>query len=222
MTGGVSPGVSLMIHMLIRPVTPSNPHPSGFLIPMPQYPLYTAVLAQFSGVPIPYYLDGKNGWATSVVDVKAALARAKEQGIIPRALIVSHPSNPSGVVPDERTQEELVRICEEHNLVILADEVYQRNVHRPNEVPFVSFKKIVRRMGSSAALVSYHSISKGITAEGGKRGGYFEATNFSDELIGVLFRLVGTNNLYRAPRELTLECVGLNWTLSAGPRPSWC
>ena len=222
MTGGVSPGVSLMIHMLIRPVTPSNPHPTGFLIPMPQYPLYTAVLAQFSGIPIPYYLDGKNGWETSIADIKAALARAKEQGIIPRGLIVSHPSNPSGVVPDERTQEELVKICEEHKLVILADEVYQRNVHRPDEVPFVSFKKVVRRMGSSVALVCYHSISKGITAEGGKRGGYFEATNFSDELIGVLFRLVGTNIWHQVFRKLTLKYVGLNWTLSTGPWPNWC
>lgn len=205
MTGGVSPGVSLMIHMLIRPVTPSNPHPTGFLIPMPQYPLYTAVLAQFSGIPIPYYLDGKNGWATSIADIKAALARAKEQGIIPRGLIVSHPSNPSGVVPDEKTQEELVKICEEHNLVILADEVYQRNVHRPDEIPFVSFKKIVRRMGSSAPLVSYHSISKGITAEGGKRGGYFEATNFSEELIGVLFRLVSTGLCPPVPGQIGVD-----------------
>ncbi|KAF8752112.1 Aminotransferase class I and II [Rhizoctonia solani] len=51
LTAGASAGVSLLISMLI-----SSPK-AGILIPIPQYPLYTATLAQQGGIPIPYYLD---------------------------------------------------------------------------------------------------------------------------------------------------------------------
>jgi alanine transaminase len=84
LTAGASAGVSLLIQMLIKPVTPNNPSPSGILIPIPQYPLYTATLAQFSGTPLPYYLDESKGWSTSPAEVEAALAEAKKKGVTPK------------------------------------------------------------------------------------------------------------------------------------------
>ena len=48
---GASAGVSLILNVLI------TPNVTGVLIPIPQYPLYTATLAQFSGVPLPYHLS---------------------------------------------------------------------------------------------------------------------------------------------------------------------
>jgi len=190
LTAGASPGVSLFIQILIKPVTANNPNPSGILIPIPQYPLYTATLAQFSGTPLPYYLDESKGWSTSPAEVKAALAQAKEKGVTPKALVIINPGNPTGALLNEETQEELVKLCEEHNLVLLADEVYQCNLHRAKEAPFTSFKKIVRKMNSPIALVSYHSISKGVTGECGRRGGYFECTNFPEEIIALIYKMV--------------------------------
>ena len=191
LTAGASSGVSLLIQMLIKPVTPNNPSPSGVLIPIPQYPLYTATLAQFSGTAVPYYLDESKDWSTSPTEVKAALAEAKRKGINPKALVVINPGNPTGALLDEETQEGLVKLCEEHNLVLLADEVYQTNLHRPQEAPFTSFKKTVRKMNSPVGLVSYHSISKGVTGECGRRGGYFECTNFPDEILALIYKMVG-------------------------------
>lgn len=190
--------------MLIKPVTPNNPDPCGILIPLPQYPLYTASLAQFSGTPLFYDLDESNGWSTSPAGVRAALARAKEKGVIPKALAVLNPGNPTGGLLREETQEELVKLCEEHNLVLLADEVYQSNLHRRKEAPFTSFKKIVRRMESPIALVSYHSISKGVTAECGRRGGYFECTNFPEEILALIYKMVGVDirHVYRVNADL--------------------
>jgi len=179
-----------MIQLLIKPVTQNNPSPSGILIPIPQYPLYTATLAQFSGTPLPYYLDESKGWSTSPSEVEAALAEAKKKGVTPKALVVINPGNPTGALLDEKTQEGLVKLCEEHNLVILADEVYQSNLHRPQEAPFSSFKKIVRKMNSPVGLISYHSISKGVTGECGRRGGYFECTNFPDDIIALIYKMV--------------------------------
>ena len=184
-------------------MTANNPSPSGVLIPIPQYPLYTATLAQFSGTPLPYYLDESKGWSTSPAEVEAALAEAKRKGVTPKALVVINPGNPTGALLDEETQEGLVKLCEEHNLVILADEVYQSNLHRPQEASFTSFKKIVRKMNSPVGLISYHSISKGVTGECGRRGGYFECTNFPEEIIALVYKMVETDRQYRTILWLT-------------------
>jgi alanine transaminase len=176
--------------MLIKPVTQNNPSPSGILIPIPQYPLYTATIAQYSGTPIPYLLDEASGWSTSPEEVEAALAKAKEDGVTPKALVVINPGNPTGSLLNEATQEALVRICEQNQLVLLADEVYQHNLHRPRDAPFTSFKKIVRRLGSPASLISYHSISKGVSGECGRRGGYFECTNVPEDIIALIYKMV--------------------------------
>lgn len=190
LTSGATPGVALFIQMLIKPVTPNNPDPSGILIPLPQYPLYSATLAAYSGTVLPYYTDESKGWSTSPDEVRAALAHAKERGVIPKALVVINPGNPTGALLDEETQEELVKVCEEHRLVLMADEVYQFNLHRREEGTFTSFKKIVRRMNSQIPVVSYHSVSKGVLGECGKRGGYFELTNFSEELIALVYKMI--------------------------------
>jgi len=206
LTAGASAGVSLLISMLI-----SNPK-SGILIPIPQYPLYTATLASNSGVGIPYLLDEDAEWATSPPDIEAAIEKAVKDGITPKALVVINPGNPTGALLDEATMQKVVRLCERHNLVLLADEVYQTNLHSPTTHPFASFKKVVRALGSSLPLVSFHSISKGVMGECGRRGGYFEATNFGDDIIALMYKLVsvllcpplggqiGVDSMVRPPR----------------------
>jgi alanine transaminase len=176
--------------MLIKPVTPNNPSPSGILIPIPQYPLYTATLAQFSGTPIPYYLDEASGWSTSLQGIEEAIEKAKKDRITPKALVIINPGNPTGALLNEKSQEALVKICEKHSLVLMADEVYQTNLHRPIEAPFTSFKKVVRNLNSPISLISYHSISKGISGECGRRGGYFECTNVPDDVRALIYKMV--------------------------------
>jgi alanine transaminase len=185
---------------------------SGILIPIPQYPLYTATLAQHSGVPIPYYLDEASGWSTSVPSIEAALSKAKKDGIEPKALVVINPGNPTGALLDESTQEKLVQLCEEHSLVLLADEVYQVNLHKRATHPFTSFKKVLRNLSSPVPLVSFHSISKGVSGECGRRGGYFELANFSPEVIAMVYKMVsvglcppiqgqiGVDSMVRSPK----------------------
>ncbi|KAJ3503263.1 hypothetical protein NLJ89_g8512 [Agrocybe chaxingu] len=159
LTGGASAGVSLMINMLI-----SSPK-AGFLIPIPQYPLYTASLAQHQGRPIPYYLDEYSDWSTSVESIEAAIKKAHSEGVEPRGLVIINPGNPTGALLDEATQERLVQLCEKHSLVLMADEVYQNNLHKAKTHPFTSFKKVVSKLQSPIPLVSFHSISKGVSGE---------------------------------------------------------
>lgn len=192
--------------MLITPPT------SGILIPIPQYPLYTATLAQHDGVALPYHLDETKGWSTSIEEIEAAVAKANKDGVKPKALVIINPGNPTGALLDEPTMEQLVKLCEKESLVLLADEVYQVNLHHPNTHPFTSFKKVVRRLNSPIPLVSFHSISKGVSGECGRRGGYFELTNFSAEVVALIYKMVsvglcpplggqiGVDSMVRPPR----------------------
>jgi len=186
---------------------------SGILIPIPQYPLYTATLAQHDGVAIPYHLDEAAEWSTSIAGIEAALDKAEKEGTIAKALAVINPGNPTGALLDEALQEKVVRLCEKHSLVLLADEVYQNNLHRRSTHPFTSFKKVVRKLQSSIPLVSFHSISKGVSGECGRRGGYFECTNISDDILALIYKIVsvglcpplagqiGVDSLVRPPKE---------------------
>ncbi|KAG6853403.1 hypothetical protein C0991_004736 [Blastosporella zonata] len=184
LTGGASAGVSLLLSMLITPTS------SGVLIPIPQYPLYTATLAQYNGTPVPYYLDEPSGWSTSIESVEEAIDKATSEGVTTKALVIINPGNPTGALLDEATQVKLVELCERHSLVLLADEVYQDNLHRRETYPFTSFKKVVRNTQSPIPLISFHSISKGVSGECGRRGGYFECTNISDDIIAQIYKMV--------------------------------
>ncbi|KAK7455286.1 alanine transaminase [Stygiomarasmius scandens] len=167
----------------------------GILIPIPQYPLYIATIAQFEGKLIPYYLSSSlsAGWSTSVSDVRDALAKAKSEGVNPKALVVINPGNPTGSVLDRGTMEDLVKICEEHSLVLLADKVYQDNLHArvsDPSVSFTSFKKVAHALQSPAPLISFHSTSKGVLGKYGRRGRYFECTNISPEVLALIYKMV--------------------------------
>jgi aspartate/methionine/tyrosine aminotransferase len=56
---------------------------------------------------------------------QAQLAAAQQQGLCVRGLVVINPGNPTGQCLNADNQAEIVRFCEQHNLVLIADEVYQ-------------------------------------------------------------------------------------------------
>ncbi|KAI9070362.1 transaminase [Trametes sanguinea] len=208
LTAGASAGVSLILNVLI------TPNVTGILIPIPQYPLYTATLAQYSGVALPYHLSEPEGWSTSLSEIEAALAKAEKEGVKPRALVVINPGNPTGAILDKSTMQNLVKLCEEHSLVLLADEVYQANLHRPDTHPFHSFKQVVREMNSPIPLFSFHSISKGVKGECGRRGGYFECTNISDEVRALLYKMASVSLCPPLSGQIGVDC------LVRPPRPN--
>lgn len=135
-----------------------------------------------------------------------------KDGIEPKALAIINPGNPVGSVLTYDEQKELVKLCEKYNIVLLADEVYQANIHTPDTHTFTSFKKVVSDLKSSVPLVSFHSISKGVTGECGRRGGYFEVVNVPGETVALLYKMVsvglcppisgqiGVDSMLRPPR----------------------
>ncbi|KMZ74886.1 Alanine aminotransferase 2, mitochondrial [Zostera marina] len=185
LTDGASPGVHKMMQLLI------GSEKDGILCPIPQYPLYSAAITLHGGSLVPYYLDEETSWGLEVSEVKKQIEIAKSQGITCRALVVINPGNPTGQVLCEDNQKDIVRLCKEEGLVLIADEVYQENVYVEDK-KFNSFKKISRSMGfgdDDITLVSLQSISKGYYGFCGKRGGYMEITGFCREVRDEIYKL---------------------------------
>ncbi|KAJ3031145.1 UNVERIFIED_CONTAM: hypothetical protein HDU68_006276 [Siphonaria sp. JEL0065] len=186
LTAGASPAVQLVLNALIS-------HPKvGIMIPIPQYPLYTASIALFNGTVVPYYLDESKSWGLSTEELAHSLKKSRSEGIEVRALCIINPGNPTGQTLSWENMKEIVAFCKKENIVLLADEVYQTNIYKPEELPFHSFKKVVKSMGpeyNDFELVSFHSVSKGMVGECGRRGGYFECTNIDPKVMEQFYKI---------------------------------
>ena len=90
------------------------------LLPMPDYPLWTAATSLSGGKPVHYLCDEANGWMPNLADIRAKItARTK-------AIVVINPNNPTGVLYSDEFLKAIVDIAREYSLVILADEVYDK------------------------------------------------------------------------------------------------
>lgn len=136
--------------------------PSGVLVPIPQYPLYSATLAEFGLAQIGYYLDEDNKWSLEISELERVLKEYKDT-CNPRVLVVINPGNPTGQVLTRANIENVIRFAHKNHLFLLADEVYQDNIYDKDSA-FHSFKKVMTEMGepySKMELASFMSISKG-------------------------------------------------------------
>src|ERR1700742_4186641 len=119
---------------------------TGVLVPIPQYPLYTATLALMNAHCVPYYLNEESGWSTNVPGIKEALKQAQDKGIDVRAVVVINPGNPTGGCLKPSEIRSVLELAAEEKLVVFADEVYQTNVF---DDEFLSFKKGLRDLQKS-------------------------------------------------------------------------
>ena len=90
------------------------------LLPMPDYPLWTASTSLSGGTPVHYLCDEANGWMPDLDDIRAKIT-PRTKGIV-----VINPNNPTGVLYSDALLKSIVEIAREHGLVILADEVYDK------------------------------------------------------------------------------------------------
>jgi len=183
LTDGASKGAQAVLTALLR--TPSD----GFMIPVPQYPLYSASLALFGGTQIGYYLDEETGWQLDEGILSESLAAAHQRGATPVGIVVINPGNPTGAVLSPENIRMIVGFAKRHRLSIIADEVYQENVYDP-ALRFHSFARIMAEMQEAdVSLFSLHSVSKGFLGECGHRGGYIEFRNIPDDVLAEFVKL---------------------------------
>jgi len=183
LTNGASDAVKYVLTMLI-----SSPD-DAVLVPIPQYPLYSASIRMLSGHFLGYYLDEESGWSTSAATIKDTIAKYRKDhpnGRV-RGLVVINPGNPTGQIMDEKDMEEVVELCEKEGIVLLADEVYQENQYTAK--PWKSFRKVALEKKSNVEMFSFHSVSKGFYGECGIRGGYTEAMNIDPDVLDQLYKM---------------------------------
>eukprot|EP00049_Salpingoeca_infusionum_P018650 m.358163 g.358163 ORF g.358163 m.358163 type:complete len:505 (-) comp18065_c0_seq1:145-1659(-) len=190
LTDGASPAIQRTLNLIIRDKN------DGILLPIPQYPLYSASVTAFGGQILGYELDEDNNWSLGIDVLDRAVASAKDRGVQPRALVVINPGNPTGNVLSEENIRELLQWARVNGIVVLADEVYQENIY--GDRPFVSFKRVLHDMGpeqggNSIQLFSYHTVSKGVYGECGRRGGYMEFVNIPADVGAELYKLASIN-----------------------------
>ena len=165
-TDGASEAVKRVLEILI-----SGPQ-DGIMIPIPQYPLYSAVIRRCGGAQVDYYPDEDAGWTLSRAELERSLDQARGSGITVKAVVVINPGNPTGAVLPESSVRQVIDFAEQHGLMVIADEVYQENTYGAE---FASFAKVLGKR--DVALCSLHSVSKGYSGECGRRGGYLEVRN---------------------------------------------
>ena len=90
------------------------------LLPAPDYPLWTAAVSLSGGTPVHYMCDENNGWMPDLADIRAKIT-PRTKGIV-----VINPNNPTGALYSDELLKGIIEIAREHNLVIMADEVYDK------------------------------------------------------------------------------------------------
>lgn len=189
LSAGASSGVNTLLHVIC-----ASPQ-TGILVPIPQYPLYTASLSVLNATCVPYYLDESKNWGTDLAGIKQACADAKANGTDVRAVVIINPGNPTGASLSEADIRDIIEFARVEKLVLMADEVYQTNVFAGE---FVSFKKVLRTVQKenpdgkydNLELASLHSVSKGMVGECGHRGGYFELVGFDPAVQAEIYKFV--------------------------------
>lgn len=110
-------GVSELITMSMQALLNNG---DEVLIPAPDYPLWTAAVTLSGGKPVHYVCDEQADWFPDIDDIRSKLTANT------RAIVIINPNNPTGAVYSEAILRQIAALAEEHNLVVLADEIYDK------------------------------------------------------------------------------------------------
>uniref|UniRef100_A0A2I3S9M3 Alanine aminotransferase 1 n=1 Tax=Pan troglodytes TaxID=9598 RepID=A0A2I3S9M3_PANTR len=168
LTTGASDGISTILKILVSGGGKSR---TGVMIPIPQYPLYSAVISELDAIQVNYYLDEENCWALNVNELRRAVQEAKDH-CDPKVLCIINPGNPTGQVQSRKCIEDVIHFAWEEKLFLLADEVR------------------MSPLGGSGSFYNWWSSPSLWPSRCGYRGGYMEVINLHPEIKGQLVKLL--------------------------------
>jgi aspartate/methionine/tyrosine aminotransferase len=149
-TTGTSEGIDLVLNALVN-------EGEEVLVPSPTYPLYTAVLAKIGALPRYYRTDPNRDWLPDLEHLRTLITDRT------RVLVVIDPNNPTGAVYPASTRRALIDFAEQHDLTILADEVY-------GDLGFEGSVPLLGTLDPEAPIISLSSLSKAYLAPGWRAG----------------------------------------------------
>ena len=148
-------GVSELIVMAMQALLNEG---DEVLIPAPDYPLWTAAVALAGGNPIHYRCDEDQGWQPDIEHIKASITSRT------KGLVIINPNNPTGAVYSEQTLTALIELARQHDLIIYADEIYEKIVYgEAQAIPLAS-------LADDVFFVSFNGLSKAYRAAGFRSG----------------------------------------------------
>src|ERR1700733_60897 len=150
-TSGVSESVDVCLTALLNPG-------EDVLTPCPDYPLYSAVLAKLDIGLNTYYLNEEDGWQPDLDDIKRKITSRT------RGIVLINPNNPTGSVCTRRMLEDVAELARRHNLVIFADEIYDKLIM--DEDQHISLAAVA----PDVPVVTFGGLSKNYLAPGGRIG----------------------------------------------------
>lgn len=149
-TAGTSEGIELALTALLD-------EDGEVLVPMPTYPLYTAIIAKLGAHAKYYRCDPTQGWVPDLEHM-ATLVTPRT-----RAIVVIDPNNPTGATYSTESRKAMLAFAERHGLAILADEVYA-DLGYDGPVPPLGL------LDPDAPIISFSSLSKAYLAPGWRTG----------------------------------------------------
>ena len=181
-TSGTSEGIELALTALAEAG-------DEVLVPVPTYPLYTAVLAKIGARPVFYRTDPARSWLPDLDHVSSLVTPAT------RALVVIDPNNPTGATYPADVRRALIDIADRHGFPLLADEVYA-DLAYDGAVPAIA------ALNPDAPVISFSSLSKAYLAPGWRAGWMAVGrTDRLDDLLGAVKKLADGRLCATGPME---------------------
>ena len=148
-------GVSELIVMTMQALMNDG---DEVLIPMPDYPLWTAAANLSGGTAVHYRCNEEDNWQPDIEDIKSKIT-SKTKGIV-----VINPNNPTGALYSDDVLKQIIEVAKAHDLIIMADEIYDRilyddTVHTP-----------MSTLTDEVLVLSYNGLSKSHRIAGFRAG----------------------------------------------------
>ncbi|MEW6647946.1 MAG: pyridoxal phosphate-dependent aminotransferase [Pseudomonadota bacterium] len=151
----VGNGVSELIVMAMQALLNNG---DEVLVPAPDYPLWTAAVSLGGGIARHYICDEQSGWLPDPADIRAKITPNT------RAIVIINPNNPTGAVYPEDLLRELVEIARQHQLIVYADEIYDKVLY--DGVTHTS----IASLADDVLFVTFNGLSKNYRAAGYRAG----------------------------------------------------
>ncbi len=185
-------GVSELIVMAMQALLNNG---DQVLIPMPDYPLWTAAVTLAGGTARHYVCDEETGWLPDLKDIEAKIT-ANTRGIV-----VINPNNPTGALYPRETLEGIIEIARHHDLVIFADEIYDKVLYDGN------VHTSIASLAEDVLFVTFNGLSKNYRACG-YRAGWMVVSgekNHASDYIEGLNILASMRLCANAPGQLAIQ-----------------
>lgn len=148
-------GVSELIMMSMQGLLDNG---DEMLVPMPDYPLWTAAVNLSGGTAIHYKCDEENHWYPDIADMESKIT-ANTRGIV-----IINPNNPTGAVYPRHVLEQIIDLARKYDLVLFADEIYDRIIY--DDVEHIA----VASLAKDLLCISFNGLSKSHRIAGYRAG----------------------------------------------------